>query len=181
MANEKSDNSSKGLIQRVEGTSPVMARDDMARAVATFSPLGVVAEAYANTLMYRIESKRLRIELERVNAEYKLRDSAIDKTFRMKMEELDQRRLMLNRYFDTVQQQLRQLHIERVQVLKMVDTAMKKTLEPGLPLDERRLYKEMVTELTDSLTKFAERANEQLGTLVKALPMIEMPRALLSE
>lgn len=171
--------SGMGHIQKVDAATPAPEGDGWGRAASAFSPLGMVAEAYARTLAYRLEGKRLAIELRRVNAEFEVRKGVIDKTFKLKMEELEQRRLVLNRYFDTVQQQLKQLHIERVKILSMIDLAMKKTLEPGLSLEERRMFKEMVTEMSATLPVYAEKANQSLETLVKALPTIDMPRALL--
>jgi hypothetical protein len=151
------------------------------RVISSFNPLGAVAEAYARTLSYRIESKRLAIEMERIREQAKIANNLIDKSFRLKMEELEQRRLAINRYFDTVQGQLNALHIERMQILKMLDQSMQQTLAPGLSMEERRLYKEMTVELTASLPAIGERANQTLNAMLQALPPVQMPAGLLTD
>jgi predicted ABC-class ATPase len=144
-----------------------------------FNPIGPIAEAYAKTLAYRIETKRLALEAERVRAQARNIKDAIDKTYELKMEELRHRRIALERTFDLAEQQLSQLHIERMEVLKMAQLATAKTLAPDVSLEERRLFKELATEITKQLPSFGERANQNLEVLVRALPPIEMPRALL--
>jgi hypothetical protein len=78
-----------------------------------FNPLGFVAEAYARTLAYRLETKRLDAEMQRVKAQAGVIHDALDKTYKLKMEELSQRRLEIDRFYDTVQGELKLLHIER--------------------------------------------------------------------
>lgn len=173
--------SPKLKIDKVDAAPPGPEQSAWVGVLKSFNPLGTVAEMFAKTLAYRLESKRLAIEMERVRAQAAIATDLIDKSYRLKMEELEQRRVALNRYFDTVQQQLGHLHTERMQIMKMIEHSMKKTLEPGLSFEERRLFKEIVVELTSTLPQFAERANQSLQTLVQALPAVQMPAGLLAE
>jgi hypothetical protein len=143
-----------------------------------FNPLGAISEAYAKTLTYRIESKRLNAEMDRVRGETRLQASAIDKTYRLKLEELSQRRLHLERFFGTVQLQLKHLHVERMTVLKTAERARELALSPGLALDERRFYLEVVAQTHADLAQFADRANQGLDVLLRALPPVQTPRLL---
>ena len=147
----------------------------------TFNPLGHLADAYAQTLAYKIETKRLNIELTRVQKQAEIANNVIDKTFRLKLEELEQRRVGLIGFYNTVNKQLERLHIERMKVLEMAELAAKKALDSGLTMEERRLFKEMATEMTAQLPSFGDRANESLKTLVNALPPVQIPAALLSD
>jgi hypothetical protein len=144
-----------------------------------FNPLGHVAELYTQTLAYKIESKRLDIELTRIIKQTEIVEKIIDSTFELKMEDLRQRREGLLAFYNTVSQQLERLHIERMEVLKMVQLATKRTLDTDISFEERKLFKEFTIELTSQLPLFGDQANESLRTLVKALPPVEIPRALL--
>lgn len=161
-------------IEKVDAPPPGPDQPAWAKVIATFNPLGPASEAYARTLAYRLESKRLANELERVRLQGKVITIALEKSFELKMEELEQRRIVVNRYFDTVQQHLAQFHIDRTRALQMAEMALTKTLEPGLPMEERRLYKELTVELNNSLPLFADRANTSLQALCAALPRVNI-------
>lgn len=165
-------------IDKVEPRKIIQREDSWHSVLKAFNPLGTAAKAYAETLAYRLEAKRLAVEAERIQAQAQTINNAINKTFQLKLEELQHRRIALERTFDIAEQQLHQLHIERMEVLKMANLAMKKTLEAGLSIEERTLFKELATEFTKQLPSFGDKANQNLSTLVTALPIIEMPRAL---
>lgn len=168
-------------ISEVRAAPPGPEGPAWARVLKAFNPFGPISEMYAQTLAYRLESKRLAVELERVRSQKDIAIKVIDDSFRLKIEELEQRRLAINRYFDTVQQQLDHLHVERMAVLAMIQHAMSKTTEPGLPIEERRLFKELTAEMTSTLPQFGQAANESLRTLIQALPPVAMPPGLLLE
>ena len=167
-------------IDKIDAAPPSVGTErGWVSVVKAFNPLGPMAEAYARTLAYRLESKRLALEAKRVEEQAKTINNAIDKTYKLKMEELRHRRIALERTFDLAEQQLSQLHIERMQVLKMAQMASSKAMESGISLEERRMFKDMATELTQQLPNFGDQAGKNLQALVSALPAIEMPRALL--
>lgn len=145
-----------------------------------FNPLGAMADAYAQTLAYRIETKRLKIELTRVQEQAKLADKAIQATLEIELEKLSQRRLALEYFYKTVTTQLEHLHIERMKVLEMAELATRKALQDGVDIEERKMYKEMATEMTSQIPHFGDRANESLKTLVQALPPVQIPSGLLT-
>ena len=144
-----------------------------------FNPFGPAVEAYAKTLAYRLESKRLALEAQRIEAQARTINNVIDKTYELKMEELRHRRIALERTFDLAEQGLEQLHIERMEVLKMAQLAQRKMMEDGLAHDEKMLFKEMAIELTRQLPVFGQTAHQNVQALVQALPAVDMPRALL--
>jgi hypothetical protein len=144
-----------------------------------FNPLGPVAEAYGRTLSYRLECKRIDAELERVRTQAAVVHDAIDKSFQLSMEDLTQRRLAINRFFDTVQSELGQHHLERMTVLKMAERVTDHMLSPGLSLEERRNCKELAAELTSQIPIFGDKANQSLQTLLNALPQVKLPDQLL--
>ena len=165
-------------IDRINA-APAQAERGWVSVLKAFNPFGPLAEAYAKTLAYRIESKRLALEAERVREQARTINNAIDKTFQLKMEELQHRRIALERTFGLAEQQLKQLHIERMKVLEMVQAAHSRALDRDATMEERHLFKELAMEMTKQLSLFGEQANQDLETLVKALPVINMPTALL--
>jgi len=144
-----------------------------------FNPLGPIANMYARTLAYKIEKKRLEVELSRVKEQARIAHNVIDSTFRLKMEELEQRRIALIEFYETVNDELERLHIERVKVLEMAQLAQRKSFESDLPLESRRLFKDMAVEMTRELPHFGEKSNESLKNLVQALPPVEITTKLL--
>lgn len=141
----------------------------------TLNVLGTASEAYAKTLAYKIETKRLNNELERVKLEAQIAEKAIDSVFKLKMEQLSQRREHLLSFYATVNNQLNHLHIERLAVLDMLKTVVQKTVEPGIEIEERKLYKEMAIEMSAQIPNFGEKASNTLEVIAKTIPPIEIP------
>lgn len=178
---KKGSSSKSGVkIDKIDAPPPAIAEKGWVTVLKAFNPLGAAAEAYARTLAYRLEVKRLDSEMERVRIQAGVINNAVDKVYQLKMEELLQRRLELDRFYDTVQGQLKLLHIERMQVLEMAKEASRMALAAGVNIEERRLFKEMALECTAQLANFGGKANESLEVLVKSLPPISMPDRLLT-
>ncbi len=144
-----------------------------------FNPFGAIADSYAKTLAYKIETKRLDVELVRIKEQANIAHNLIDKSYKLKMEELLQRRISLIGFYETVNAELQRLHIERVKVLEMAQFAQQKAFESGLSLEERQLFKEMSVEMTRELPNFGDKANESLQKLVQALPPVDISPKLL--
>lgn len=144
-----------------------------------FNPIGAIADAYAKTLAYKIEVKRLDVELCRINEQANIAHDVIDKKFKLKMEELEHRRIGLIGFYKTVNDELQRFHIERVKVLEMAQLAQKKCFEINLSIEERRMFKEMSIEMTRELSKFGDKSNESLQELIHTLPPVEISSKLL--
>jgi hypothetical protein len=172
----------KGVqIDKVDAAPVVQSNPNWISVFKAINPLGHVAEAYAKTLAYRIETKRLEGEFKRVELQAEAAHHLVDKAFQLKMEDLQQRRLALDRFFDTVQQHLSHLHIERMEVLKMAERCTTKALEAGVPIAERTLFKELAMGATEQLSHFGQNANQSLQAIVQSLPRVQLPAALLGD
>jgi len=130
-------------------------------------------------LAYRLESKRIDAELERVRTQAAVMHDSIDKTFQFSLESLSQRRLAIERFFDTVQGELGQHHLERMTLLKMAEQATAHMLSPGLSIEERQNCKDFVALLTAQIPIFGDKANQSLQSLLSALPQVKLPDQLL--
>lgn len=160
--------------------APLPQEKNWVSVLKAFNPIGPLAESYARTLAYRIECKRLESEVERVKVQAGLVHDALDKTYKLKMEELMQRRIELDRFYDTVQGVLSHLHIERMTVLKMAEQATAKALDDKTASEDRPLFKQLATEIIAQIPNFGDRANESLDRIVQALPPVSIPDRLIS-
>lgn len=145
----------------------------------TFSSLGPIAEIYAKTLAYKIETKRLEVELTRIEREANVRHDYIDKKFKLEIGQLELRRIELVGIYHTVNGELQKQHIGRETALKMAQLAQQKSFESGLSIEERRLHSEEAIELIKQVRLFGDQASKTLQELVKPLPPIEIPPKLL--
>lgn len=179
--NTRSNNQSTG-IDRIEfppsQTTPSHEKG-WVTILQKFNPLGAIAEAYGRTLIYRLESKRIDAEIIRVNTQAQIIHTAIDNAYKLQMEHLSQRKLSLNRQFDTVQGELKLKHLERMTLLKMAEETMRHMLSPGLPIEERQNCKDMVAMITSQLPIFGQSANQTLQILIDALPQVNLPTQLM--
>lgn len=144
-----------------------------------FNPLGAIAEAYAKTLAYKIETKRLDVEITRIKEQANIAHNVIDKTFKLKMEELEHRRIASIGFYGTVNFELERLHIERTKVLEMAQIAQQKSFENNLSFEDRQLYTNMAKEMIKELPNFGDKANQSLKQLVQTLPPVEISSKLL--
>lgn len=177
MANT-SKSAAGGKIDPIVAT-PIPQEKAWISVLKAFNPIGPMAESYAKTLAYRIECKRLEAELERVKIQAGIVHDALDKAYILKMEELAQRKVELNRFYDTVQQNLVQLHIERMEVLEMAKMANAKMLDSSISLEDRRFYKELALEFVKQIPLFGNTANDSLDKIVQSLPVVNIPSHML--
>jgi hypothetical protein len=145
-----------------------------------FEILGVAAVAYAQTLAYKLECKRLDAELQRIKAQREFAEHTVDKTFDLKLKELNDRKCDLNNFYTTVNNQLSDLHIERMTVLKMAEIVTKKALEDNIDSETRIQLKDMALDLIKNVQIFGDKANVSLKTLVEALPKVKIQNGLLT-
>lgn len=134
--------------------------------------LGTISEAYAKTLAYRVEVKRLEAEQKRVEAQAKIIHDGIDKTFQLKIEELKTRRMELEAFYVTLNKELQQTHIERMTILEMAQNAQKYALLPNIPLEERQLFKDYSLECLRDLSTLGDKSTVRLQSVIEALPKI---------
>ena len=178
---QKTSNTSVGKIDRVDPAREFhnSTGGKWIPILKAFNPLGAIAESYAKTLAYKIETKRLEVELTRIEEQADIAHHVIDGTFKLKMEELTHRRIALVGFYETVNAELQRLHIERVKVLEMAQLAQQQSFEKGLSIEERQMYKEMAIEMTRELPRFGDQANTSLQKLIDALPPVEISSKLL--
>ena len=143
------------------------------------SSLGPIAEIYAKTLEYKIETKRLEVELTRIEREANVMHDGIDKMFKLEIERLELRRIELVGFYRNEVEESQRQHIERETALKMAQLYQQKSFESGLSIEEIRVYSERAIELIKQVRLFGDQASKTIQELVKPLPPVEIPPKLL--
>ena len=181
MNKEETSKTSIGKIDRVEPAREFhnSTGSKWIPILKSFNPFGAIGEAYAETLAYKIETKRLEIELTRIEKQAEVIDATIDKSFKLKMEELEQRRIALIGFYQTVNAELQRLHIERETVLEMAQLAQQKSFENDLSIEKCQMYNEMAIEMIKQIPLFGDQSNEIFQKLINALPPVEISPKLL--
>jgi len=185
MSTENQKNRKKVNLGNIKGVDPTDALrngqdNPWVSVVKALNPLGHIATAYANTLAYKLEVKRLDVELERIRSQAEILHQAIDANLQIRMEQLQQRRVAMLAFYDSVNQELDRIHIDRMKVLEMIELVTVKTLDAGYSIEERTLFREMATEMVKQLPAFGQSATGSLKTLVKSLPKVEIESILVS-
>ena len=142
--------------------------------VKSFNVFGLIGETYAKTLTYKIEAKRIEAENNRINKEAETNNHIADLQYNLKLTELLHRKAAVEEFFVTVREQLSYLHIERMDVLAMAKMVTSKSIEPGLDIEERRLFADMSKEIISTIPNFGDKANESLRTIISTLPNIQI-------
>jgi len=149
--------------------------------LCALNPLGPIAEAYGRTLAYKLEVKRLDVELEGVKGHAIAARYMIDSQLRLKIEELNQRHSGLRAIEQSINGELRTLQIERAEVLKMARDTHREALQAGLSNEERDFLYKMAMDLIRQLPTFGDRARMTLQNMIKALPPVPSVAGLLEE
>ena len=171
----KDNKNSIGKIDKVESIKDWEKVDDI------MTPFGFVAEMYTKTLAYGIEIKRLDVEIVRIKEQAKIANNVINSTYKLKMQELKNRKLEIVKFHSIVQQELKNTHIERTQVLKMAQKCQEESFKSTFSLEEKKNLMECSLQLTQQLAAFGNNANQSLDKLVQSLPEINISNKLLGE
>jgi hypothetical protein len=179
-SNEKHGKKSGIKIEKVDRADMPKSEggSEWASVLKYFNPLGHIAEAYAKTLTYKLECKRLDAEVLRIKEQSGIINKVIDNNFKLKIMELENRRAELVLTYSTINKELDKLHVERKMVLEMAQMATKRALENGIDIEERKIYQELATEMTKQLPLFGDRANETLKNLIQTLPPMNIPKLI---
>jgi len=169
------DKDNIGKIEKVESIK------DWEKVDNIMSPFGIIAEMYTKTLAYNIETKRLDVEIIRIKEQSKIANNVINSTYKLKMEELKNRKLEIKNFHSIVQQELKNAHIERKQVLSMAKKCQEEAFKSSLTIEEKKNLMECSLQLTQQLSVFGNNANQSLEKLVQSLPEINKSHRLIGE
>ena len=147
--------------------------------IKNLNPINAISEAYAKTLAYRIEIKRLDAEIVRVNKQAEIALTTIDKIAQIQMEQLIHRRVAIEGFFKTVQDELHNKHLERLEIVKMAQNAQNAAFDLQYTSEERKMYSEMLVKLIEQISLLGQNASVELENLIKTLTPVEISPKLL--
>lgn len=153
-------------------SAPLAAENSLGNMLSGINILSAISDAYARTLSYRLEYKRLEVESQRIEAQALVIHDQIDKAYRVKLVELAQRRHQLERFYDTVQGDLTQCYVERGMLLEMKQQAHSALLDSSISIEERAQYLEVCRILSADLSSCGARSALALEQIVRALPVV---------
>jgi hypothetical protein len=166
---------SVGKIEKVESMKGWEKVDEI------MTPLGAIVGMYSKTLAYRIEVKRLDVEIVRIKEQAAIAHNVINSTYNLKMEELNNRRLEITSFHKTVRLELKNSHIERSQVLMMAMRAQNEAFKSNITIEDKKNLMAHSLALTQELATFGKNAIQSLEKLVQSLPEINSSHKLLGE
>jgi hypothetical protein len=146
--------------------------------INALNPLGYISECYANTLNYKLETRKLVNELENMRLQASLFHAKIDAEYNLRMELLSQRRIAIETVFRIADNDLMHLRIERTAVLEMAERAQEQAFRKDISIELSRHFAEMSTTMIQQLHLFGDRSSESLQRLFKALPTVDLPPML---
>lgn len=172
--NKKSSGSSSKIDEVKSSVGELQAQNHSgwANIFKSLNVLGTISEAYAKTLAYRVEVKRLEAEQKRIEAQAKIIHDGIEKNYQLKMEELKTRRMELEAFYITLNKELEQTHIERMTILKMAQSLQEQVSLPNISLEERLLFKDFSLECIRDLSNLGDKSTVRLQSVIEALPKI---------
>lgn len=135
--------------------------------VQAVNPLGVIAEAYARTLAYRLESRRIDVELRCMHELARLNHARIDNSYRLAMAKLCHQRQLIDRTFALVEQELGDLRIEREGLRRIAYLFSLKALGDGISSVDRKHLLDAVTETNAIIRECGAQSIIVLAMLVR--------------
>ena len=155
-----------------------MAIQNWGELITALNPLSFISDMYANTLNYKLETKRISAEIEQMRLQSDLLHKKIDCEYQMRMEFLLQRRTALEAALKMAEKNMKQLRIERKEVLRMAASAQEQSFRKDLDPEQMRFYADMSIAMVEQLHVFGNRASESLQSLIHALPSSDIPLML---
>lgn len=159
-------------------TLPPASEGKMQALLKAINPFGPIVDAYTKTLAYKLEVKRLKLDLEQIQIQADLAHHAIESTLQLKMKELEIRQRALAASYQMISNEIQQLHIEREKVLQIASDAAEMALRSDLSLEERKMCANLTCEMTRNLATFGDQSIKLLQEVVQLLPPAELPRQL---
>lgn len=145
----------------------------------SFDPLGTIEGMLVRTLAYKIESKRLNQEIERINHRASVAHHLIDASLKVQLQKLEQHRQEFDCYYQAHYAEMKDYHLDRKKFMKMAEQAQKSALHPELSVEERQQYLDMFKVLLEALRDTGNQAQISLQNLANAMIPMELSANLL--
>jgi len=159
--------------------SNIVAFTKFAPMLQSLNVVGTIGEMYANSIAYKVETKRLENEIVKIKEDTKVRHYAIDKAFELKIEELNVRREALYNAFNGISKELKSISVDKKKMWKIIEKVNTQVLDRSLPFEERQYLKEYSMMLIKDIHTFHETANGRLKKMIDLVAPVEIPNLML--
>ena len=137
--------------------------------VERLNPLGFIENMYARKLSYKLETRKLKNEMESMEVQADLFKRKLGLEYEIRLEKIRQRRLEMEAIFSKEEDELERLSITREQVLRLAESSQKMALSYGISIEEREFFAEMSYEYIRQLHVFGESSRESLKRLIGSI------------
>ena len=161
-------------IPKSTHTLPSIKPKNWNNVIENIKPLGQIAEMFARALTYKIEIKRLEIEEKKIIEQANLAHHAIERTYQLKLEELSQKRQALTNSYNLVYKELNNIHIQKMEILKMLQSIQKELCDPAKSIEDKENLKEFAIELFKASKECNDRASNTLDKLINSMPEVSI-------
>ena len=139
-----------------------------------------IGELYVRTMAYKIEIKRLEVQEKQIIEESKKAHRAIKYTYKLKIQELKQRRNEVSEYYKSLNKELDNLHIERMELIRTVQQ-LQQSMANMPSIEEKKMVQELALAIIQELSASNNRINYNLQALSHPLPKIDTSIKFLEE
>jgi len=146
-----------------------MVPGEILEVVERLNPLGFIENMYARKLSYKLETRKLKNEMESMRSQADLLKRKMGLEYDIRLEQIKQRRAEMELLFKQEENKLAQLTITREQVLRMAENAQNSALAEGISLEEREFFASMSYEYIRQVHAFGESSRQSLKNLLGAV------------
>lgn len=136
--------------------------------LTALNPLGAISETVGKIMACRVQMAKLKNEAEEIRREYDARDRMIDGALLYAMQQLEDQRIGMEKYFEHASKQLELARIyssERVRVIKAMTILMTDSSET---IEVKRLAAETIKAMSSDLIASQEAGSTTLTVLIEA-------------
>ncbi|HHV6870237.1 hypothetical protein [Haemophilus influenzae] len=141
--------------------------------------LGAMVESYTRTLMYRAEIKRIDAQIEQIRLQSEIMHSKLNKAYQIEIEKINTRRAELTALYTTVNNELHNNHLERLELIKLTPILVKELTNAQLSIEEKIMIGDMIKDHSRLIKDIGERSNLSLDKLIDSLPKLEHHKFLI--
>ena len=138
-----------------------------------------VSNIFSKYLSYKLDIKRLNADMNKIKEEAKIRNKMVDDAFKLRMQDIKERRKILDAAHRTIQKDLNNQHIERITYSKVIEGLSSGLTDKELDVEEKKVIRETIKELSNLSIEVGKRGTENLSILaditnqaIKSLPDI---------
>ena len=126
--------------------------------ISVFNVLSSASKSYAQIVAYEIETKKLEVEITKINQQAEVAKNVINKQFIYEMQKLQNKQEVILRNLNLAHQQLGDLRIDKQKIQNMRELSHKQMLNPNISLDEKQMHKDLIIKFGKDLKNLSKNS-----------------------